>query len=281
MLEFTKMEALGNDFVIIDARKKLPTGLPALARRLCDRHFGIGADGLMLILPSKRADFRMRIFNADGSEAEMCGNGIRAFAKYLYDHRLTKKTDLAIETLAGIMRPRLVMRGGKVSSVRVDLGGPRLASQEIPIAGPLRSPVLKEKLVVLGDEYEIYEITCVSMGNPHCVIFREDLDRLPIEKIGPAIESHEVFPRRTNVEFVQVISPTRLRMRVWERGCGETLACGTGAAASLVAAVLNGLAQRRATLQLRGGDLRVEWNEKTNHVFITGPAREVFRGKIS
>jgi diaminopimelate epimerase len=277
VLEFTKMEGTGNDFILLEALKRVPGGLPALARKLCDRHFGIGADGLILILPSKKADYRMRIFNADGSEAEMCGNGIRCFAKYLYDHRLTRKKGLKIETLAGIIRPRLIARAGKVSGVKVDLGPPRLASKEIPIGGPSRARVVREKLAVLGGKQEI---TCVSMGNPHCVLFRDALDGLEIEKLGPAIESHKIFPRRTNVEFVQVISPANLRMRVWERGVGETLACGTGAAATLVAAVLNGKARRRAALALLGGRLQVEWDEKTNHVFITGPAKEVFRGAV-
>jgi diaminopimelate epimerase len=219
----------------------------------------------------------MRIFNVDGSEAEMCGNGIRCFAKYLYDRRLTRKKDLTVETGAGLIRPHLIARNGAVSSVKVNLGEPRLSSKEIPITGPLRPRVLGEKLTVMDSEYRT---TCVSMGNPHCVIFWENLDNLLIEILGPAIECHEAFPRRTNVEFVQVISPTRLRMRVWERGVGETLACGTGAAATLVAAVLNGKASRRAVIQLSGGNLQVEWNEKTNHVFITGPAKEVYRGKV-
>jgi len=296
VLEFTKMQALGNDYVIIEAIRGLPAGslqlrspraepfgaragqaLKALAKRLCNRHFGIGADGLILVLPSRKADFRMRIFNSDGSEAEMCGNGIRCFAKYVYERGLTRRKDLRVETLAGIVCPRLTVRGKKAVSVRVDMGQPRLASREIPTAGPARSLVLRENLSVLGKEYKI---TCVSMGNPHCVLFRDDLERLEIEKLGPAIECHKAFPKRTNVEFVQVISPTRLRMRVWERGVGETLACGTGAAATLVAAVLNGKTNRRATVELLGGNLRVEWNEKTNHVFLAGPGREVFRGSV-
>ncbi len=284
MLEFTKMHGLGNDYVVINATKTLPAGSPnTLAKRLCDRHFGVGADGLILVLPSKKADFRMRIFNIDGSEAEMCGNGIRCFSKYVYDHRLTRKKDLEVETGAGSIRPRLTVREGKVTTVKVDMGMPRLASQEIPMAGPARSPVLREKLSVLGKKYEI---TCVSMGNPHCVLFWPNLETLEIEKIGPAMEHHAAFPKRTNVEFVKVVSPTQLWMRVWERGVGETLACGTGACAVLVAAVLSGKASRRATLHLLGGDLKVEWparpgNEKTNHVFLTGPAKEVFSGSVS
>jgi len=278
MLEFTKMHGLGNDFVVIDATRALPAGAPnTLAKKLCDRHFGVGADGLILVLPSKKADFRMRIFNIDGSEAEMCGNGIRCFTKYLYDHQLTRKTALEVETKAGIIRPRIAVRAGKAAMIKVDMGEPRLASKDIPVDGPARAKVLREKLPALGGEYEI---TCVSMGNPHCIIFWDDVSHLPISQLGPAIETHTMFPRRTNVEFVQVISPAQLKMRVWERGVGETLACGTGAAASLVAAVLNGKAARRATLQLRGGNLQVAWDEKTNHVFITGPAKEVFKGKI-
>lgn len=276
MLEFTKMHGLGNDYVVIDAMEATPAGsLTALAKRLCDRNFGVGADGMILVMPSRKADFRMRIFNSDGSEAEMCGNGIRCFAKFVYDHGLTTATDLMVETKAGIIRPHLTVRGDKAVSIKVDMGEPRLASEEIPMTGPARPRIVNEPLMAMGKRYEI---TCVSMGNPHCVIFWDDLNALPIETLGPAIEYHGIFPRKTNVEFVQVISPTELGMRVWERGVGETLACGTGSAATLVAAVLNGRASRRATLHLLGGNLQVEWNEKTNHAFITGPAKEVFQG---
>jgi diaminopimelate epimerase len=277
MLEFTKMHGLGNDYVVINAMEGAPAGsLNTLAKRLCDRHFGVGADGLILVMPSTKADFRMRIFNSDGSEAEMCGNGIRCFSKYIYDHSLTRSTDFEVETKAGIIKPHLIVKEEKATIIKVDMGEPRLASDEIPMTGSSRPKVVKEPLLVLGKKYEI---TCVSMGNPHCVIFWDKLDNLPIETLGPAIECHEVFPKRTNVEFAHILSPTAIGMRVWERGVGETLACGTGSAATLVAAVLNGKASRRATLHLLGGNLQVEWNEKTNHAFIAGPAKEVFKGK--
>jgi diaminopimelate epimerase len=278
MQQFSKMHGLGNDYVVINALHDAPADdVHALAKRLCDRHFGVGADGLILVLPSQKADFRMRIINIDGSEAEMCGNGIRCFSKFIYDHALTDKIDLEVETLGGIIRPHLTVTGGKATQIRVDMGEPRLASEEIPVAGAPRPRVIDEPLKALGQEYKI---TCVSMGNPHCVIFWDDLDALPIEIIGPAIECHDMFPRKTNVEFAQVISPTEIRMRVWERGVAETLACGTGSAATLVAAVLNNKASRAATLHLLGGDLQVEWNEQTNHAFITGPAVEVFTGEL-
>lgn len=275
-MRFTKMHGLGNDYIVIDDRaRKIPERrLSRLAREMSDRHFGIGSDGIILILPSKTADFRMRMFNSDGSEAEMCGNGIRIFARYLYDHRLTRKTELAIETLAGIIRPKLQVRSGKVRSVTVDMGPPRLERSEIPMKGrPGR--VINEPLEVLGERLLV---TSVSMGNPHCVTFVDNAERFPVDRFGPVIEHHELFPRRTNVEFVQVVSPTELRMRVWERGAGETLACGTGASASAVAAHLTGRAGRKVVLHLRGGDLKVSWDEKTDHVFITGPAEEVFTG---
>jgi len=277
-LRFTKMHGLGNDYVFVEAlRKRLPeASLPGLARRLSDRHFGIGGDGLILVLPSRQAQFRMRIFNADGSEAEMCGNGIRMFAKYVYEHGLTRAKALDVETDAGMIRPRLTVRGGRVTSVRVDMGEPRLERAEIPMRGkPGR--VIGETLRVGGERYAV---TAVSMGNPHCVIFVKGADRFPVERVGPAIERHRAFPNRTNVEFAQVLKRSAIRMRVWERGAGETLACGTGACATLVAAVLNGKADRKATIHLLGGDLKVEWRESDNRVYMTGPAEEVFSGEV-
>jgi len=278
-MRFSKMHGLGNDYVVIDCLRQeanLPERrLPQLAREMSDRHFGVGADGIVLILPSRSAHFRMRIFNSDGSEAEMCGNGVRLFAKYVYERKLTRRTELEIETLAGIIRPRLQIRSGEVLAVKVDLGAPRLDRKEIPMRGK-PGQVINERLRVLGERFEV---TCVSMGNPHCVLFVDDVDKFPVERIGPAIENHDFFPRRTNVEFVQVLSPTELRMRVWERGAGETLACGTGASASLVAANLTGRAERKAVAHLRGGDLKVSWAPASNHVFITGPAEEVFSGE--
>ncbi len=278
MIRFTKMHGLGNDFVVVDCMETAPSEekLPALAKALCDRHFGVGADGLILVLPSRAADFRMRILNADGGEAEMCGNGIRTFAKFVYERGYARERELEVETLAGIIRPRLRVRGGKVARVRVDMGEPRLARSEIPMKGPDQEKVVGERIRVEGRRHEI---TAVSMGNPHCVLFVEDLERAKVEQIGPAIECHDLFPRRTNVEFVQIVGQGDIEMRVWERGAGETLACGTGASAALVAAVLNGLSARKATMHLRGGDLQVSWNPEDNHVFIEGPAAEVFTGE--
>ncbi len=278
MVRFTKMHGLGNDYLVVEAMSRPPeeSKLPALARALSDRHFGIGADGLILVLPSRVADFRMRIFNSDGSEAEMCGNGIRLFSKYVYEHGLTQEKKLEIETLAGIIRPLLRVKGGRVARVKVDMGEPRLRRSEIPMKGKDAPRVVGEKLRAGGRRLEI---TAVSMGNPHCVVFVPDVERAQVEKLGPAVENHPTFPHRTNVEFAQVISDNHLKMRVWERGAGETLACGTGAAATLVAAALNRLASRKAKITLRGGDLQVSWRREDNHVFIEGPAAEVCTGE--
>jgi len=278
-MQFTKMQGLGNDFVVVDClRQRFPEAeWPRLAQRLCDRHFGIGADGLLLVLPSKVALFRMRIINADGSEAEMCGNGIRCVAKYLYDRALTTERQFGIETLAGVRRPKLIVENKRVRAVRVDMGEPRLNRADIPMRGePRESPVIGEKLKVEGTKYEI---TGVSMGNPHCVIFVDHVERFEVDKVGPKIENHSSFPQRTNVEFVEVLNSQELRMRVWERGAGQTIACGTGACAAAVAAALNKRANRRVTVHLDGGDLLIEW-QGNNHVFMTGPAEEVFVGEI-
>jgi diaminopimelate epimerase len=278
MISFTKMHGLGNDYVVLDAMQRAPAedGLPALAKALCDRRLGVGADGLILVLPSRVADFEMRIFNADGSEAEMCGNGIRAFAKFVYERGHTRERDLEVETLAGIVRPRLRLRGGEVVRIRVDMGEPQLSRSAIPMKGDDAERVVAEKIRVGGRRYEI---TALSMGNPHCVLFVDDVERARVDETGPTIERHDLFPRRTNVEFAQVVGDGRIKMRVWERGVGETLACGTGASAALVAAVLNGLSPRKAVLHLPGGDLHVSWNPEDNHVFIEGPAAEVFTGE--
>jgi len=279
MIAFTKMHGLGNDYLLVDAMKGgVPPEqkLPAIAKALSDRHFGVGADGLILVEPSRVADFKMRIFNSDGSEAEMCGNGVRLFARYVYEHGYTRERDMEIETLAGIIRPRLRLRGRKITGVRVDMGEPKLRSSEIPMKGPDRERVLRERIRVVGRRYEI---TAVSMGNPHCVIFVDNADTAKVEEVGPAIERHDLFPRRTNVEFAQIVGDGEIAMRVWERGAGETLACGTGASAVLVAAVLNGLSPRKATIHLRGGDLKAGWNQEDNHVFIEGPAEEVCTGE--
>ena len=278
-MRFTKMHGLGNDYIYIDTFSEDLSGLdiPDLAIKLSDRNFGIGGDGIILIGPSERADFRMRMFNADGSEGEMCGNGMRCFAKYVYEHGLTEKSELEVETGAGLIKPSLTVEGGVVTSVTVNMGPPRLARREIPMAGePADEPVIDEALTVDGEEYRI---TCVSMGNPHCVQFVDDVASAPVTTLGPRIENHEAFPQRTNVEFIRVERPDLLHMRVWERGSGETLACGTGACASAVAANLLEKAGRSCTVRLRGGDLQIEWAEN-DHVFLTGPAVEVFAGEV-
>ncbi len=279
MIRFTKMHGLGNDYLVLDGMKGgLPAEkkLPAIAKALSDRHFGIGSDGIILVEPSRAADFKMRIFNSDGSEAEMCGNGVRLFAKFVYEREYTRQKDLEIETLAGIIRPRLRLQGNLVTSIRVDMGEPRLRRSEIPMKGTESERVVAERIRVVGQRYEI---TAVSMGNPHCVLFVTDTEKAKVHELGPAIEHHDLFPRRTNVEFAQIVGDGEIKMRVWERGAGETLACGTGAAATLVAAVLNGLSPRKAVLHLRGGDLKVSWNLEDNHVFIDGPAAEVCTGE--
>ncbi len=278
-MRFTKMHGAGNDYIFLDAINQDLGGedLPHLARVLSDRHFGIGGDGIVLIQLSDQADFGWRFFNADGSEAEMCGNAIRCFAKYVYERGLTTKTEFAVETGAGLIRPAVHVECGRVTSVTVDMGAPRLARKAIPMAGePADERVLEEPLEVSG---ETYRVTCVSMGNPHCVIFVDDVAGAPVTTLGPAIEHHPLFPARTNVEFLRVAAPDLLEMRVWERGSGETLACGTGAAASVVAAHLTGRSGREATVKLRGGDLWFEWRED-DRVFMTGPAVEVFSGEV-
>lgn len=271
---FTKWQGCGNDFVLLDDRAEKIRDPADLAVRMCDRHYGIGADGLILVLPSDKADFRMRIFNGDGSEAEMCGNGIRCFARLLYDEGITTQTAFTVETGAGVLTPSLIVADEKVEAVRVDMGEPILEAEDIPVAGFGRERVVQRPITVLGDAYEV---TCVSMGNPHCVVFVEDLDALDIHHLGPVFEKHPWFPRRVNTEFVVVEDRTHLRMRVWERGAAVTLACGTGACATLVAAVLNRKAERRAEISLDGGLLTVEWAED-HHVYMTGPAVLVFRG---
>lgn len=274
------MHGAGNDYVYFDGHSEDLTAydLTELAKLVSDRHFGVGGDGVVLILPSEAADFRMRIFNPDGSEAEMCGNGIRAFARYVYERGLTDKTDMLVQTGAGLIRPILKVERGRVVSVRVDMGEPRLARSEIPMTGrPANKPVIGEALEVGGRSLQV---TCVSMGNPHCVSFVEDVEEAPVTELGPLVENHAAFPARTNVEFVQVVDRGNVGMRVWERGTGETLACGTGASASQVACVLNDLTERSAEVHLRGGVLGIEWAED-NHVYMTGPAEEVFTGELS
>ena len=274
-MKFTKWQGTGNDFVIVNGFEETIVDYSSKAIEVCDRHYGIGADGLIMVLPSSIADFQMRIINSDGSEPEMCGNGIRCFARYVYESGLTNKTELCVETLAGIIRPTLLVENDLVGSVCVDMGEPRLRQGEIPTAGNPMEKVINELLTV-GDC--THRITCVSMGNPHCVIFTENVDSMDLPAFGKPIEEHPFFPRKTNVEFVQVMDRRNLRMRVWERGAGVTLACGTGTCATVVAAVLNNITDRKVKVRLDGGELLVEWRED-NHVYMTGPAVEVFRGE--
>ncbi|WP_272960053.1 diaminopimelate epimerase [Barnesiella viscericola] len=276
-MRFTKMQGAGNDYIYLNGFEKLPADLGSLARQMSDRHFGIGSDGLVIIMPSDSCDFRMRMFNSDGSEAEMCGNASRCVGKYVYDKGLTTKKELTLETLAGVKHLTLHTQNGTVEQVTVDMGEPILSAPEIPV-NLSESPVIAHPLEV---EEQTFAITCVSMGNPHAVIFLDEMDRYDLHHIGSLIEHHKLFPRRTNVEFVEVLSPQDLRMRVWERGAGETLACGTGACATLVAAVLNGRSDRRATLHLLGGDLSIEWREQNNRIYMTGGAVTVFEGEWS
>ena len=275
-MKFVKMHGAGNDYVYVDGFREQVKDPAALAVAVSDRHFGIGSDGLILILPSKAADLRMRMFNADGSEAEMCGNGIRCVAKYAWDHGLVEKREIAVETGAGVLTLQLFPDGrNKVARVRVDMGEPRLARGEIPMAGgDPQARVLDEGLTVLD---RIFSISCVSMGNPHCVVFVEDVDAFPVAHYGAAIERHPLFPRRTNVEFIQVLSRREIRQRTWERGAGETLACGTGASAATVACVLARRTERRLQNHLAGGTLEMEWAEN-GRIYMTGPAVQVFEG---
>lgn len=280
-MRFTKMQGAGNDYVYVDCFSQPGPADPAgLAQRIADRHFGVGGDGLILILPSQVADARMRMFNADGSESEMCGNGIRCVAKYVYDHGLARKPTLRIETGRGVLSLDLDVADGRVRSVRVDMGEPILAAKEIPTTLPgnpglAGSPVVDAELTVAGRQLRV---TCVSMGNPHCVTFVDRLSDDWVLGVGPQVETDPHFPRRTNAEFVEVVSRSEVRMRVWERGSGETLACGTGASAVCVAGVLTGHTDRNVQIHLPGGDLDLHWAED-NHVYMTGPAVEVFSGE--
>lgn len=282
-MKFTKMEGLGNDYVYIDCTKQDIDDKSNLAKFVSDRHFGIGSDGLILIKKSEVADFKMQMYNSDGSEAEMCGNGIRCVGKFVYDKGLTNKTNLRIETLAGIKELQLNVENEKVKTVKVDMGEPILQSELIPI---IKGKKYKSKegmefyKVNIDINNELKEFTCVSMGNPHAVEFISDVDKLEIEKYGPLIEKDEHFPQKVNVEFIEVISKENIKMRVWERGAKETLACGTGACGAVVASVLNGYTNRKVEVDLLGGKLEIEWNAENNHVYMTGPARIVFEGEL-
>jgi diaminopimelate epimerase len=276
-MNFTKMHGLGNDFIVVHGESKLPDNASQLAIDLCNRFFGIGADGLVYILPSEQADFMMRIINSDGSEAEQCGNAIRCVAKYVYDRGLTDKTNVTIQTIgAGVQPVQLNVKDGKVQTVRVDMGQPILEGLKVPTTIDA-NPVIGHSVEVDGREFQF---TAVSMGNPHCVIYVDDAANFDLHTWGPKLETHPLFPRKINVEFVTVKSRGFADMRVWERGAGPTLACGTGACATLVASVLNGLTDRTATVSLKGGDLLIEWNEVDNRVYMTGPAQEVFKGTV-
>ena len=274
-MKFTKWQGCGNDFVIVDFLEKKPVDFAALAVKMCDRHFGIGADGLMVVCPSETADVRMREFNPDGTEPEMCGNGIRCFARYLYDYGRVRREQFTIETIAGTMVPRIILENDAVTAVEVDMGVPVLAGEDIPVSGFGAEQVVAQPLVVDGKEYRM---TCVSMGNPHAVIFVDDAEGFPLAELGTKFENHAVFPRKINTEFVEVRDRTRARMRVWERGAGITLACGTGTCATLTAGVLNDVLDRAADIEVDGGVIHVEWREN-GHIFMTGPAEPVFMGE--
>ena len=276
MIKFTKMQGLGNDYVYIDAINQKIENESSLAQFVSNRHFGIGSDGLILICKSDIADFKMRMFNSDGSEAEMCGNGIRCVGKFVYDNKLTTKTNLKIETLAGIKTLILNTKDDKVETVKVDMGEPILDPKEIPVISK-ENPVKNLKLTVNEKEFKF---SCVSMGNPHAITVIDDTQNFDVEKYGKEVEINKVFPNKTNVEFIQLIDKNNIKMRVWERGAGETLACGTGACASVVACVLNELTSRKVNVELLGGTLKIEWNEEDNHIYMTGPAVTVFEGNF-
>ncbi|MFJ9501094.1 diaminopimelate epimerase [Brevibacillus centrosporus] len=277
-MKFTKLHGLGNDYVYVNCFTEDLTGVdfPELARRVSDRHFGVGGDGLILIMPSERADFRMRVFNNDGSEAKNCGNGLRCVSKYVFDHGLTTENTFTVETLGGIMTPMVSLdQEGKVEQVTIDMGEPRFERAAIPMTGIPEEKALEETIEVDG---EAFTMTAVSMGNPHAILFMDEVLDEDVLKYGPKIEFHEWFPERTNVEFIQILDRQEIHFRVWERGSGVTLACGTGACAAAVAAILSGRTDRKVTVHLAGGDLFIEWRESDNHVFMTGPATEVFSG---
>ena len=273
---FTKMHGLGNDYVCINCFRERVEDPPGFARTLCDRHYGIGADGLILICPSKMSDFKMEIYNSDGSVAGMCGNGIRCLGKYVYDYGLTGKETLSIETKSGIRNMHLQIQDGKACGAMVDMGVPRLNAHSIPI--------LSEKDLVINDPIEVqeknYRMTGISMGNPHAVIFSEEINGISLEETGRELEFHPRFPERANIEFCHVTARDRMEIRVWERGVGETLACGTGACAAVVASVLNDLTDEEVIVKLLGGELSVRWDRKVNHVFLEGPAVKVFDGVL-
>ena len=275
-MKFTKMQGMGNDYVYVNCLQETIENPSELAKKISDRHYGVGSDGLIMINPSDKADFEMEMYNADGSRGEMCGNGIRCVAKYVYDYGLTDKTSISVETLAGIKYLDLTVEDGKVVLVKVDMGKPMLRPEEVPVVSE-KEEVIDEPITVDGQEYRM---TCVSMGNPHAVVFiDQDVKEFPLETVGVKFENHERFPKRVNTEFVNVLDRHTAQMRVWERGSGETLACGTGACAVAVACALNGLTEDEVTVKLLGGDLQIKWDREKNTVYMTGPAEVVFDGE--
>lgn len=283
MIKFTKMHGLGNDYVYIDCINQDIYNEQNLAKFISNRHFGVGSDGLILIKESKVADFRMQMFNSDGTEAEMCGNGIRCTGKFIYDKGLSKKEVLKIETLAGIKELKLNIKDGKVESIRVDMGEPILDYEKIPVKGAKcfksKENISYYKLTLPVDK-DIKKLTCISMGNPHAVDYVSDVNTVELQRTGKAIETDTHFPNKVNVEFIEIVNDENIKMRVWERGTGETLACGTGACASAVSSFLNGYTKRKVTVELLGGKLEIEWNKENNHVYMTGPAKTVFDGNL-
>lgn len=275
-MKFTKMHGIGNDYVYVNCFKEEIENPSELARFVSNRNFGVGSDGLILIRPSEKADFQMDMYNSDGSQAEMCGNGIRCVGKYVYDYGLTDKTQITVDTLAGIKYLDLTVEDGKVSKIRVNMGEPILKPELVPVISP-EDPAVDIPIEVKGKKYNM---TCVSMGNPHAVIFMDHVKDLDIEVIGPYFENHTCFPKRTNTEFVEILDRNTVNMRVWERGAGETLACGTGACATAVACVLNDKTEDKITVHLLGGDLQIEWDRETNQIYMTGSATTVFDGEL-
>lgn len=277
MRKFTKMEGLGNDYIYMDCTESgEPKNIDSLAQNVSNRHFGIGGDGLILICKSDIADFKMRMFNADGSEAEMCGNGIRCVGKFVYDKGLTNRTNVKIETLAGIKELKLNVISGKVEEVEVDMGEPILEPENIPVISK-ENPVKNLEIQVLDRKFKF---TCISMGNPHAVTLVENIEQFNLEKYGKILETDKHFPEKANIEFIEILDRKQVKMRVWERGTGETLACGTGACAVAVSTVLNGYTENEVTVKLLGGNLKILWNKENNHIYMTGPARTVFEGEI-
>ena len=276
-MKFTKMHGIGNDYVYVNCFSETVENPSEVSKIISDRHFGIGSDGLILIKPSAVADCEMEMYNADGSQSAMCGNGIRCVAMYVYDYGLTDKTSITVDTKCGVKYLDLTVENGKVSLVKVDMGAPILKASQVPVVSD-KERVVDETITVQGKEYQM---TCVSMGNPHCIVPVEDVDGLEIEKIGPDFESHPIFPERVNAEFIKVMDPKTVQMRVWERGSGETWACGTGACAVAVACILNGWTEEEVQVKLRGGDLKIHWDREKNRVFMTGPAAQLFDGEIN